>query len=404
VAPVSGVLLDIGLGLVLLGYAWTGLRQGFVVSVLSLAGFLGGGALAMLALPTVLDRWRALEDNDALRAVVVVGSVFVCAALGQGIAVALGRRLRPRRGRSAIGRLDAVGGMAAVLAATGVLVWVVAGSLRPSAPPAVASAMSESRVLAAIDAIVPERTSRLFARFQEALDAEGFPRVFEGFGREPITAVGPPDGSLAASPAIEAVSGSIVKVIGTSTRCDQGQEGSGWVAAPGRVVTNAHVVAGLEQIVVRVRGVGTGHAARVVLFDPQRDLAVLDVPGLDAAPLERGPALAPDASAVVAGFPLNGPYNLQAARVRRTIEARGADIYGQGGTSREVYSLRAVIRQGNSGGPLLDPEGRVVGIVFAKSIDDQETGYALTLAEAEPVLRYATASSEPVSTGACVSY
>ena len=95
----NGILLDIGLGLVLLGYAWTGLRQGFVVSVLSLAGFLGGGALAMLALPTLLDRWRTLQANDALRAVVVVGIVFVCAAIGQGIAVGLGRRLRPRRGR-----------------------------------------------------------------------------------------------------------------------------------------------------------------------------------------------------------------------------------------------------------------------------------------------------------------
>jgi S1-C subfamily serine protease len=400
----SGVLLDIGLGLVLLGYAWTGLRQGFVVSVLSLAGFLGGGALAMLALPTLLDRWRTLQANDALRAAVVVGIVFVCAAIGQGIAVALGRRLRPRRGRSAIGRLDAVGGMAAVLAATAVLVWFVAGSLRPSAPPPLAAAMSQSRVLAAIDAIVPERTSRLFARFQEALDAEGFPRVFEGFGREPITAIGPPDGSLTGSAAIDAVSGSIVKVIGTSNRCDQGQEGSGWVAAPGRVVTNAHVVAGLDQVVVRVRGVGTGHPARVVLFDPRRDLAVLDVPGLDAEPLRRGEALTTGASAVVAGFPLNGPYNLQAARVRQTIEARGADIYGQGGTVREVYSLRARIRQGNSGGPLLDPQGRVVGVVFAKSIDDQETGYALTLAEAEPVLRYASAANSSVSTGACLSY
>ncbi len=397
-----GGLLDIGLALMLVGYAWSGYRQGFVVSVLSLGGFLGGGALAMLGLPSLLDGWAALEDNDALRAVVVVGAVFLCAALGQALAVAIGRRLRPRRGRSTSGRLDAIGGMAAVLAATAVLVWFVAGSLRPAAPPALRAAMSESRVLGAIDTVVPERTSRLFARFQEALDAEGFPRVFEGFGREPIAAADPPDAALTASPAIDAVAGSIVKVIGTSDRCNQGQEGSGWVAAQGKVVTNAHVVAGLEQVFVRVRGVGRGHPATVVLFDPRRDLAVLDVPGLDAAPLLRGSTLAAGESAVVAGFPLNGPYDLQAARVRRTIEARGADIYGQGGTIREVYSLRAVIRQGNSGGPLLDPRGRVVGVVFAKSLDDPQTGYALTLAEADPVLRYAGAAREPVATGACI--
>ena len=167
-------------------------------------------------------------------------------------------------------------------------------------------------------------------------------------------------------------------------------------------MTNAHVVAGLDQVVVRIRGVGTGHEATVVLFDPERDVAVLDVPSLDAEPLLRGPALEEGEPAVVAGFPLNGPYDLRPARVRSVIEARGADIYGQGGTSREVYSLRAVIRQGNSGGPLLDADGRVVGVVFATSLDDPETGYALTLAEADPVLRYASAASTPVATGACL--
>ena len=153
---------------------------------------------------------------------------------------------------------------------------------------------------------------------------------------------------------------------------------------------------------MRVRGVGTGRPASVVLFDPERDLAVLDVPGLDATPLPRGPALDPGEPAVVAGFPLNGPYDLQAARVRRVIDARGADIYGRPGTNREVYSLRAMVRQGNSGGPLLDTGGRVVGVVFAKSLDDPETGYALTLAEAAPVLRAATAARTPVATGACL--
>lgn len=399
----TGTVVDVVLVLLLLSYAWTGLRQGLVVSVLSLAGFLGGGALAMIALPSLLEGWGQLKEDSALRAVVVIGIVFLAAALGQALFVAVGRRLRPRSPQSAIGRVDAVGGMAVVLAATAVLVWFVAGSLRPAAPTRVAAAMADSRVLGAIDAVVPERTSRLFARFQEALDAEGFPRVFEGFGREPIRAVEAPDGTSTRIPAIEAVADSMIKVIGTSDRCDQGQEGSGWVVARGRVVTNAHVVAGLDQIVVRVRGVGIGRPAEVVHFDASRDLAILDVPGLDAEPLRRGPTLGEGDPAVVAGFPLNGPYNLQAARVRRVLDARGADIYGERGTVREVYSLRAVIRQGNSGGPLLDTQGRVVGVVFAKSIDDPETGYALTLAEADPVLRLATTARTPVSTGTCVS-
>lgn len=400
----SGTFLDIVLAVILVSYAWSGFRQGFVVSVLSLAGFLGGGALAMLALPMLLDRWPALDDRDALRAVVVVAVVFVSAALGQALLITIGRQLRPRRSESAVGRLDAIGGMAAVLVATSVLVWFVAGALRPAAPPTVAGAMADSKVLSAIDTVVPQRTSRLFARFQQALDAEGFPKVFEGFGREPIVAVDAPDAASTRLPEVAAVAGSIVKIIGTSDRCDQGHEGSGWVVSRGKIVTNAHVVAGLEQIVVRARGVGRGHPATVVSFDPARDLAVLDVPGLDAAPLERGPDLTPGEEAVVAGFPLNGPYDLQPARVRRVIDARGSDIYGQQGTSREVYSLRALVRQGNSGGPLLDTQGRVVGIIFAKSLDDPETGYALTLDEADRVLRGAADADTPVPTGACLAY
>ena len=149
--------------------------------------------------------------------------------------------------------------------------------------------------------------------------------------------------------------------------------------APGRVVTNAHVVAGMAAPQVRVHGTGRSYDARVVVFDPRRDLAVLAVPGLTAPPLALGRQLSRGDGAVVAGYPLDGPYRLDAARVRTVLDARGADIYGDPGTVREVYSLFARVQPGNSGGPLLSKTGAVVGIVFAKSLDDESTGYALTL-------------------------
>jgi S1-C subfamily serine protease len=250
---------------------------------------------------------------------------------------------------------------------------------------------------------VPPQTARLFAGFQKALDREGFPRVFEGLQVEPITPIEPPDSTVVRSAGVEAAASSVVKITGVSISCDRGQEGSGWVVARGRVVTNAHVVAGLSQVTVRPRGTGPSYTGRVVLFDPERDLAVLAVPDLPSRPLRLGSDLKRGEAAVVAGFPLDGPYRLDAARIRQVIDARGADIYGNPGTVREVYSMYTRVRPGNSGGPLLDTSGRVVGVIFAKSLDDNVTGYALTLDEARPVIGAAADASRRVSTGACVA-
>ena len=152
---------------------------------------------------------------------------------------------------------------------------------------------------------------------------------------------------------------------------------------------------------VRIQGTGRSYDARVIVFEPQRDLAVLSVPGLPAPSLRQGSDLKRSDGAVVAGFPLDGPYRLDSARVRDVLRATGADIYGNPGVIREIYSLFARVEPGNSGGPLLSPSGEVVGIVFAKSLDDNNTGYALTLAEARPVLDAASRSFSPVNTGGC---
>jgi S1-C subfamily serine protease len=157
----------------------------------------------------------------------------------------------------------------------------------------------------------------------------------------------------------------------------------------------------MREASVQVGGVGREYPAQIVVFDPERDLAVLDVDGLTAAPLRLGGALSAGDESVVAGFPLDGPYRLDPARVRRTLTATGSDIYGQPGVTREIYSLYARVEPGNSGGPLLTSSGEVVGVVFAKSLDDPTTGYALTLNEARPVLEAAAGASQPVPTGGC---
>lgn len=396
-------LLDVALALVLVGYALVGHRQGFVVSVMSLVGFLSGGALGMWLLPGLLRRWDSVDENVLWRTVVLLFWVFVLASMGQAIAVLVGSRLR-RGMRVRPARIidSALGALAAVIAVS-VLVWFMAGAVRGGAPAPLAKAIGDSRIIQTIDRFVPPQTARLFASFGSVLDRGGFPRVFEGVTAEPIAPVAPPERQLAFGSGVARAGASIVKITGVAESCNRGQEGSGWVVAPERVVTNAHVVAGVSEEHVRIQGTGRSFDARVIAFDPQRDLAVLSVPGLPAPALTQGPELKRADGAVVAGFPLDGPYRLDAARVRDVLKATGADIYGNPGVVREIYSLYARVEPGNSGGPLLSRSGEVVGIVFAKSLDDDQTGYALTLDEARPVLEAANRSASPVSTGGCAA-
>jgi S1-C subfamily serine protease len=399
----TAILLDLVLATVLVVYALSGYRQGFVVSVMSLVGFLSGGALGMWLLPELLRRWESVDGNVVPRTVALVFGVFFLAALGQAVAVGIGARLRRGLRVKPARVVDSVVGALASVLAVSVLVWFMAGAVRGGAPAPLAKAIGSSGIVQTIDRFVPPQTARLFAGFRSVLAREGFPRVFEGVQAEPIAPVAPPDNELELGAGLANAATSIVKITGVAAACNRGQEGSGWVVAPERVVTNAHVVAGMRSQQVRIQGTGHTYDAQVVVFDPERDLAVLSVPGLPASALRQGSDLKRSDGAIVAGFPLDGPYRLDAARVRDVLKATGADIYGNPGVVRGIYSLFARVEPGNSGGPLLSPSGQVVGIVFAKSLDDDNTGYALTLDEARPVLEAANRSFSRVSTGGCAA-
>ena len=187
---------------------------------------------------------------------------------------------------------------------------------------------------------------------------------------------------------------------GDAEACRKRIEGSGFVYAPERVMTNAHVVAGVREPQVEVDGAFVD--AEVVLFDPARDVAVLAVEGLDAQPLVPAAEEAErEQSAIVLGYPQDGPFRADAARVIRSQDARGKDIYQQADVVREIYSVRGLVRQGNSGGPLVDIDGQVLGVVFAAAADDQTIGYVLTWDEVAGAAEQAIGSSRRVSTGDC---
>jgi S1-C subfamily serine protease len=255
-------------------------------------------------------------------------------------------------------------------------------------------------VLQQVDETIPTAVRDFFAAFRRLISTDAFPQVFGALGPERIVNVPPPDPRIANSTAVRRDRSVIVKVVGEAKSCSRRIEGSGFLYAKDRVMTNAHVVAGVTS--VRVESPERrGFDAHVVLFDPKRDVAVLDVPGFPGKPLTfTGPA-DPGDSGVVAGYPENGPFLAVAARVRSTERARGPDIYQRGSVTREIYALRARIRPGNSGGPLLAPDGNVYGVVFAAATDSSDTGYALTADEVAADAQAGRTATRPVSTQGC---
>ncbi|MFJ4964816.1 Serine protease [Streptomyces sp. ADI96-02] len=397
-------VLDI---LLLVGAVWfavIGYRQGFVVGILSVIGFLGGGLVAVYLLPIIWDRVTDGSEVSTTAAIVAVVIVIVCASVGQAFTTHLGNRLRRHITWSPARALDATGGALVNVVAMLLVAWLIGSALAGTSLPTLGKEVRSSSVLLGVSRVMPQQASTWFTDFSSVLAQNGFPQVFSPFANEPITEVKAPDPALVGSPVAARAKQSIVKVVGTAPSCGKVLEGTGFVFSDRRVMTNAHVVGGVEEPTVQIGGEGRLYDAKVVLYDWQRDIAVLDVPDLNARPLEftgsDGDAETGD-SAIVAGFPENGAYDVRSARVRARIDANGPDIYRRDTVRRDVYSLYATVRQGNSGGPLLTPDGKVYGVVFAKSLDDPDTGYALTADEIREDIRIGREANQQVDSQGC---
>jgi S1-C subfamily serine protease len=195
---------------------------------------------------------------------------------------------------------------------------------------------------------------------------------------------------------------SVVKITGRATACDQEQSGSGFVVADDRVLTNAHVLSGVTEPVV-IAPNGQALSGRVTAYDPQRDLALVVVPGLDAEPLTIAATPSGGDEGVVAGYPFGGPFTEGGARVVQTGRTSVPDVAGDGRTERSIAALAADVEQGNSGGPLLTTDGEVMGLVFAKSTSQSDLGYAMTPDEFGDLVDRAASLTTTVSTGSCSS-
>ncbi|MFL5861852.1 MAG: MarP family serine protease [Solirubrobacteraceae bacterium] len=367
-----------------------GYVQGFIVGALSLVGFAVGAFLGTRLAPLLLSRGghSPYAPLFGLLGALLAGGVFASGLEGVGTRVRSAMRIPGLR------TVDGLLG-AALTACVGLgIAWIIgAVALDASTSPPLRSDIQDSTILRALDRILPPSGPVLNAlsRF------DPLPSV-----RGPAPDVPAPTRRVLATRGVRVARHSVVRIFGTA--CGLGVEGSGWVVAPGLIITNAHVVAGEADTRVQIDGVGPGRPARVLLFDPRNDLAVVQVPGLSLRPLAVAETPRPGTAAAILGYPLDGAFDAEPGRVGQTETVNTQDAYGEGHVTRSITALRGRVRPGNSGGPMVDARGEVVATVFAALTGTPRAGgFAVPNAVVRADLRHARTQSGAVGTGRCAS-
>ncbi len=385
-------MLDVIIILLLVGAGVGGYRLGFVARAASWAGMLVGLFVAARLMPRVIESLGEEATRTSLL-LVAAGLLLGGAAIGQALGLLVGSRAQTGITTTGGRRADHLGGALAGVLGSLVIVWLLvpAGADMSGWQ---ARAVRESRIVQGLTDTLPAAPDA--TRTLRRLLGDGYPQVFEGL--DPSPEVGPvPEESGLTQEQAQGISGSIVKVVGEA--CGRIQEGTGWVVEPGVVVTNAHVVAGEPETVLQ-RPDGSEADATLVAFDPERDLAVLSSPDLGLAALPVGES-AIDQRGAVFGHPGGGPLELSPFVTRQRINAVGTDIYGSPGTERDVLVLASALAPGDSGSPLVDTTGQVVGVAFAIAPDRDGVAYALSTDELRTVLD--TVGTEALDAGPCAA-
>jgi S1-C subfamily serine protease len=370
---IAGAVLLIAL------YGWA---QGFVSAALALVGFAIGAWIGTRVGPLVVPGGRGSPWAPAFG---LLGALLAGGLLAAGFE-GLGSRVRHRMRAPALAAIDGLLG-AALTACLGLGVAWVLGALALQQGGQLRHDVQRSAILQRLNAALPPSGPLL----NTLANLDPFPRI-DG----PSAGVRAPTPGIARDPDVKAAAASVVKIRGTA--CGAGVEGSGWVASPGIVVTNAHVVAGQHDTRVLAGGQGAGISAQAIAFSPHDDVAILRVPGLTAPALTLATDPAVGTSGAILGYPLDGPFDVRAGRLGVTRDVISQDAYGQGPVRRRIASLRGAVRPGNSGGPMVDGGGEVIATIFAATTQGPRGGYAVPNSIVRRALGH---TSRAVSTGPC---
>ena len=387
-------LFDIALLGVLIAYAVYGWRNGLIRTLTGFVGLIVGAIIAFFVVP-IIGGW---VPDSSWRIVAVLASAIFLVAGGQAMGAGLGRRFRGSVKQPALRVADRALGAVVSVIATALVLTLVASSAVGIGVPALSRTIASSTVLRVIGAVTPDPVESFVAQIRSLLVQDGLPAITEALGGivTPPTLPNVDTGSAALAVAAQ----SVVRITGTATGCGQNQSGSGFVVADDRVITNAHVLAGVTEPIIETPA-GQALSGTIVYFDPIDDLAVIAVPGLSAPPLTLTVTAKDGDTGVINGYPYGGPFVTSPAEVLSVDTAKVYDIYQASQNDREVYTLATTVNVGDSGGPLLTLDGQVAGVVFAKAAKTDNVGYAMTMAELDPVAAQASALTARVDSGTC---
>jgi S1-C subfamily serine protease len=386
-------IILVALGAFILISGW---RRGLIVSVFSLVGLIAGAWLGKSVIDII---GGAATATSLTRTGLSAATLFICMGIGSALGGYLGSRLRKIFSWGPIRFLDNLTGATLSLAAWTIVAWFMATTLLAAPVTPVTNLLAESKVVNNLEQYMPSQVRAGVESIRIYVSNSDLPVGLAEAIFAP--AVDPPDQTSVDAPAVIAALDSVVKVEGTAPECSTRLTGSGFVVGPDLIITNAHVVAGVTSPTVRVKGKGKAFEGTIVYFDPSRDVAIIRTKDFPSVALRIGQQLKRSDTAVVAGFPEGGPLTLIPARVRSVSESSGTDIYGKAQVSREIYAIAADIKQGDSGAPMFALDGSVVGLVFASSATDLQTGYALTAKEFMVGVENASTATQAVDTGEC---
>jgi S1-C subfamily serine protease len=395
---VAGVIVDVLFIAIIVTYAIFGWRRGFLFAWFSLAGLLVGAVIAYFAVPAI----GSLIDDEIWRAISALGGAIILVVSGQIVGSYVGDLLERHVKRRSTHIIDSIAGTAFNVLATIIALTVLASSVAGLGIRSVSQAIASSRVMMVIDAVEPDALQLFLARVQASIaahDAAGFGGLVSGL-LSPVTAPALPTDTAELNKAAR----SVVHISGTAAECSQALTGTGFVIAPGRVLTNAHVVAGVSEPVITAPN-GQVVDATVVYFDPRSDIALLAAPSLTSVPLTLGLSATTGTEGAIIGYSFGGPQSARPADVLAVVTVMVKDIYGETSNDREVYTLRGEVRSGDSGAPLLDEDAVVRGMVFARTTDanrSDDLGYAMSSAQFDPITSKASSFIVPVHPGDCV--
>lgn len=388
-------IVDIVIVVLLVAALVTGLRMGLFSALGALCGLVAGG----LAAPWVLPLVAGLVTDRTWRPLAVIAGAVALLALGAALGAAIGGIIRHGADRLRLRAVERLLGGALAVVAAALAIALTGTGIASAGIPVVSSAVASSTVLRTMDRITPPPVAEAMARLHSAVLGDTVIPTIDGLLGEGRTAV-EADGVDTDDPELRRAAASVARIHGVAYACGRATTGTGFVVADDLLVTNAHVVAGIDTPIVELPG-EPARDGRVVYFDPVDDLAVVaaDV-AAPALPVVE-PLAAGDPAAVL-GYPYGGPFRTVSAGVTAVGSAPIPDIYGDGSAPREVYALDAEVHPGNSGGPLLTSDGAVAGVVFARDEVRSGVGYAMTTTELLPVLARVDGAGQAVLTGSCV--